>query len=91
MVNVDVFRSGDAPGMSCQFPEGYTVGEFFCKDFMAFPISPVWLLVNGQAPSLKDCLHDGDKITYLAEPEPKPKQPPEIDEDWGRAEGFAVK
>jgi hypothetical protein len=69
MVNVNVFRGGSAPGVSYSFPEGFTVGEFFCMDFTAFPISRVRILVNGQVPSLKDCLNDGDEILYIAETE----------------------
>ncbi|NLC70315.1 MAG: hypothetical protein GX751_03020 [Desulfuromonadaceae bacterium] len=67
MVKVNVFRGATAPAMSYLFPEGFTVGEFFCKDFNAFPISPVRILVNGQAPSLKDCLNDGDEISYVVD------------------------
>lgn len=72
MVKVHVLRGNNAPATPYQFPEGYTVGEFFCKDFVAFPISPVRILVNGRAPSLQDCLNDGDEICYLVEPEKTP-------------------
>jgi len=65
MVKIHVFRGKNATGVPCVFPEGFTVGEFFCKDFMVFPLSPVRILVNGHAPTLNDCLKDGDEIRYV--------------------------
>jgi len=65
MVKVNVFRNDNSPGITCSIPKGLTVEEFFCKDFMAYPISPVRILVNGEIPSLKDNLKDGDEVTYV--------------------------
>ncbi|MBN1142500.1 MAG: hypothetical protein JXB25_12010 [Deltaproteobacteria bacterium] len=67
MVKVSVFRNDSSPGISCQIPEGFTVEEFFCKDFLNFPISPVRILVNGHIPSLKDSLNEGDQVLYVRE------------------------
>jgi len=68
MVRVNVFRNDKSPGTSCLVPDGLTVEEFFYRDFMAYPISPVRILVNGHIPSLKDSLNDGDEVTYVIEP-----------------------
>jgi len=67
MAKIHVHRDDDAPAISCQVPEGFTVEEFFCKDFLKFPISPVRILVNGNPPSLKDSLKDGDEVSYVIE------------------------
>ena len=67
MVKISVFRNDSSSGISCLIPEGFTVEEFFCKDFLNDPISPVRILVNGHIPSLKDSLNDGDQILYVRE------------------------
>ena len=67
MVKVNLCRNDSSPGISFLVPEGFTVEEFFCKDFMAFQLSPVRILVNGDIPSLKDSLNEGDEITYVSD------------------------